>query len=88
MVRVPGPIWPSTKSRNWPSKGVGLDATTFFDTISQPEIKQKLRDNTDELIERGGYGSPTMFVDGDDMNFGNDRLPLVRGALLARRETS
>ena len=31
-------------------------------------------------IARGGFGSPTFFV-GDDMYFGNDRLPLVRDAL-------
>ena len=30
---------------------------------------------------RGGYGSPTIFVDGDDMYFGNDQLPLVEAAL-------
>ena len=36
---------------------------------------------TAELIERGGFGSPTMFVDRDDMYFGNDRLELVRHAL-------
>ena len=36
-------------------------------------------------LERGGFGAPTMFVDGDDMYFGNDRLPLVRRALEARR---
>jgi 2-hydroxychromene-2-carboxylate isomerase len=40
-----------------------------------------LRANTDELIERGGFGTPTMFVDGDDMYFGNDRLDLMRVVL-------
>jgi 2-hydroxychromene-2-carboxylate isomerase len=55
---------------------VGLDAADFFDKIARPEYKDKLRANTDELIERGGFGSPTMFVDGS-MFFGNDRLALV-----------
>ncbi len=32
-----------------------------------------------DLIERGGFGSPTLFV-GQSMFFGNDRLPLVRAA--------
>jgi hypothetical protein len=27
---------------------------------------------------RRRFGSPTIFVNGDDMYFGNDRLPLVR----------
>ncbi len=60
---------------------VGLEPRTFLERIATPEIKTALRANTDELIARGGFGSPTMFVDGDDMYFGNDRLPLVRAAL-------
>jgi 2-hydroxychromene-2-carboxylate isomerase len=59
----------------------GLDPDELFEKIGSAEIKQKLRDSTDELIARGGFGSPTMFVDGDDMYFGNDRLELVAGAL-------
>jgi 2-hydroxychromene-2-carboxylate isomerase len=60
---------------------VGLDRRAFFDRIARPETKALLRANTDELIERGGFGSPTMFVETTDMYFGNDRLPLVRLAL-------
>ncbi|MAE93283.1 MAG: 2-hydroxychromene-2-carboxylate isomerase [Deltaproteobacteria bacterium] len=59
---------------------VGLDAG-FLEAIAEPAIKERLRANTDELIRRGGFGSPTLFVDGDDMFFGNDRLPLVRASL-------
>jgi 2-hydroxychromene-2-carboxylate isomerase len=61
---------------------VGIEPSDYFAKIAMPEYKQKLRANTDELVERGGFGSPTMFVDGDDMYFGNDRLELVRAALL------
>jgi 2-hydroxychromene-2-carboxylate isomerase len=61
---------------------VGLERAAFFDAIASPEIKQRLRANTDELIARGGFGSPTLFVDGGDMYFGNDRMPLVREACL------
>ncbi|TVS12919.1 MAG: 2-hydroxychromene-2-carboxylate isomerase [Gammaproteobacteria bacterium] len=60
---------------------VGIDPQRFFEWIASPEAKQLLRDNTDEVIRRGGFGSPTFFVDGDDMYFGNDRLPLVELAL-------
>ncbi|MEE9280899.1 MAG: 2-hydroxychromene-2-carboxylate isomerase [Myxococcota bacterium] len=60
---------------------VGLDEEEFFERIARQETKDRLRANTDELIRRGGFGSPTMFVDGDDMYFGNDRLELVRAAL-------
>lgn len=49
---------------------------------STKPIKAQLRTNTDELIARGGFGSPTMFVGGEDMYFGNDRLPLVEAALI------
>ena len=62
----------------------GVSAAAFFAGIARQEIKDQLKANTDELIRRGGFGSPTMFVNGDDMYFGNDRLPLVRDALLWR----
>jgi 2-hydroxychromene-2-carboxylate isomerase len=64
---------------------VGLDRDEFFEKTSSPPYKAKLWANTEELIERGGFGSPTLFVDGDDMYFGNDRLPLVSAALRRRR---
>ncbi len=60
----------------------GADAAAFFAGIARQEIKDQLKANTDELIRRGGFGSPTLFVNGEDMYFGNDRLPLVRAALL------
>ena len=61
------------------------DAEAFFAAIATPEVKAQLKANTDEVIARGGFGSPTFFVDGDDMYFGNDRLVLVRDAVLRRR---
>ncbi len=63
---------------------VGLPTDEFARRIAAPEYKARLRENTDELIARGGFGSPTMFVDGSDMYFGNDRLALVREALQSR----
>lgn len=59
----------------------GLDRQRFFAGIETVACKARLRANTDELIARGGFGSPSMFV-GEQMFFGNDRLPLVRAALL------
>lgn len=58
----------------------GLDRQRFFDGIESHTCKARLRANTEELIARGGFGSPTMFV-GAAMFFGNDRLPLIRAAL-------
>ncbi len=60
----------------------GIDADAFLAGISRADIKEALKANTDEVIRRGGFGSPTFFV-GDDMYFGNDRLPLVKAALEA-----
>ncbi len=59
----------------------GLDVDEFFEKTRSSVYKDRLRINTDELINRGGFGSPTMFLDGDDMYFGNDRLPLIEAKL-------
>ncbi|MGZ5932235.1 MAG: DsbA family protein [Rhizomicrobium sp.] len=58
-----------------------LDGDEVLDRAQAADIKERLRANTDEVIARGGFGSPTMFVDGTDMYFGNDRLELVEAAL-------
>jgi 2-hydroxychromene-2-carboxylate isomerase len=63
----------------------GLEPAWLLARLAAPEIKEKLRKNTDELIDRGGFGSPTLFVNGTDMYFGNDRLPLVEAALARAR---
>jgi 2-hydroxychromene-2-carboxylate isomerase len=61
-------------------RAVGLDEKEYFEKISGQVYKDMLRGNVEELIERGGFGSPTIFVDGA-MFFGNDRLPLVEWEL-------
>ncbi|MFP6682607.1 MAG: DsbA family protein, partial [Gammaproteobacteria bacterium] len=60
---------------------VGLDVDDFFTAIASQAYKDCLRNSTDELIQRGGFGSPTMYLDGDDMYFGNDRLELIKASL-------
>jgi len=64
---------------------IGIDGTALLEGIAEPVIKTQLKANTDALIARGGFGSPTFFVGDDDMYFGNDRLELVREAVLAQR---
>lgn len=59
----------------------GLDGAAIRAASATDAVKARLRANTEELIARGGYGSPTIFVDGTDMYFGNDQLPLVEAAL-------
>jgi 2-hydroxychromene-2-carboxylate isomerase len=63
----------------------GVDAAAVFEAIARADVKDQLRANTEELIARGGFGSPTIFVDGADMYFGNDRMPLVRDAVRRRQ---
>lgn len=63
------------------AKDAGLDGKAIQIKSQTGEVKALLRASTDEVIARGGYGSPTMFVDGNDMYFGNDQLPLVESAL-------
>lgn len=66
----------------------GIDPAQFFAGIADPAIKDQLRINTDEVIARGGFGSPTIYVDKTDMYFGNDRLPLIRAALQRRKASA
>ncbi|MDO8379427.1 2-hydroxychromene-2-carboxylate isomerase [Phenylobacterium sp.] len=66
-------------------RDVGIEPAAFLAGIAEPAVKDQLRLNTEEVMARGGFGSPTIFVAGDDMYFGNDRLPLVRAAVLAAR---
>ena len=61
----------------------GLDGAGLAEAVQTQPIKDRLRDNTQEAIDRGAFGSPSIFVDSDHMYFGNDQLPLVRARLLA-----
>ncbi|QPC97869.1 2-hydroxychromene-2-carboxylate isomerase [Qipengyuania soli] len=56
----------------------GFDGAALAQRSTDPEIKDRLRVNTDEAIHRGAFGSPTIFVGEENMYFGNDQLPLVR----------
>lgn len=63
------------------ANSVGLDGDAMREKAQSDDVKALLRANTEEVIERGGYGSPTIFVDKSRMYFGNDQLPLVEFAL-------
>ncbi|MGY0573156.1 DsbA family protein [Bradyrhizobium sp. RDM12] len=69
-------------------KNVGIDEQKFFVGISEQAIKDQLKANTEEVVARGGFGSPTIFLDKTDMYFGNDRLPLIREALLRSKASA
>ena len=63
------------------SSSMGWNSEAFLSFIEKTSTKQKLRSNTNELIERGGFGSPTIFLDETNMFFGNDRLNLLEELL-------
>jgi 2-hydroxychromene-2-carboxylate isomerase len=58
----------------------GFDATEFLTLIQLPEVKEKLRTETEAAVQRNVFGAPTFFV-GDEMFFGQDRLDFVQEAL-------
>jgi 2-hydroxychromene-2-carboxylate isomerase len=67
---------------------VGIDEQKFFAGISDQAVKDQLKANTEEVVARGGFGSPTIFVDKTDMYFGNDRMPLIREAVRRRKASA
>jgi len=62
------------------AKNSNLDTEEFKKFITSHEAKDLLIKNTDELIGRGGFGSPTFFYK-EKMFFGNDRLHLFEEAI-------
>ena len=60
---------------------LGFDSQDFFSFIELDQTKELLKSNTQELIDSGGFGSPTIFIDENNMFFGNDRLKLIEEIL-------
>jgi 2-hydroxychromene-2-carboxylate isomerase len=58
----------------------GLDADRYLQAIATDEVKDLLKNNTQEAADRGAFGAPTFFV-GDEMFFGQDRLQFVEQEL-------
>lgn len=59
------------------ANAIGMDGAALVEQAASQPIKDRLRANTEEAIARGAFGSPTIFVAGEHMYFGNDQLPLV-----------
>jgi 2-hydroxychromene-2-carboxylate isomerase len=64
---------------------VDVQPSWLLEQIVRPSVKDALRANTDEAIARGAFGSPTMYLDGEDMYFGVDRLQLLQQAMKRRQ---
>ncbi len=54
-------------------KQSGFDADALLALTQDPEVKNRLMQNTQESVARGTFGSPTFFV-GNEIFFGKDRL--------------
>lgn len=60
----------------------GFDAGKLLALANAQDVKDQLKATTQEAVQRGVFGAPTMFV-GDQMFWGQDRLDFVREALSA-----
>jgi len=62
---------------------IATKAGLAIDAIEDAAIKDELKANTAEAIERGAFGAPTFFV-GEQMFFGNDRFDFIAEAIRNR----
>lgn len=60
----------------------GFSSELIAGWVSDADVKARLKETTEEAVQRGVFGAPTMFVN-SDMFFGQDRLEWVREALKA-----
>ncbi len=58
----------------------GFDVQELATKTQDPAIKQALIDNTENAVERGAFGIPTIYVDGE-MYFGKERLDQIEEQL-------
>ncbi|NJD34998.1 MAG: 2-hydroxychromene-2-carboxylate isomerase [Betaproteobacteria bacterium] len=56
--------------------GLGIDRDAFTAAIATPEIKDRLKQETDAAIAKGMFGAPYFMVDGEPF-WGADRLPQI-----------
>lgn len=60
----------------------GFEPEALLALAGDAQVKQQLKDDTQEAVARGVFGAPTFFVDGE-MYWGQDRLDFVKEALEA-----
>jgi 2-hydroxychromene-2-carboxylate isomerase len=61
-------------------RDAGFEPKDFIALASDPEVKERLKANSQQAVARGVFGAPTFFV-GDQMFWGQDRLDFVKEAL-------
>ena len=62
------------------AQGLGIARDDLLAAVADPRIKDRLKAQTQAAIERGVFGSPFIFVDGEPF-WGADRLPQVEAWL-------
>lgn len=81
-------IWADAKNMNDPAtvgavlQAAGFDPGALLAMSGEQAVKDRLKAITQEAVERGVFGAPTFFVDGQ-MHWGQDRLDFVQQALKA-----
>ena len=81
-------IWADGLDMNDPAvvagvlRQAGFDPEALLALAGDAQVKQRLKDDTQEAVARGAFGAPTFFVDGE-MYWGQDRLDFVKEALEA-----
>ncbi|HKF27730.1 MAG TPA: 2-hydroxychromene-2-carboxylate isomerase [Candidatus Binataceae bacterium] len=81
-------MWAEPKKMDDPDivRGVldaaGFDSARWFELIQSAPVKDELLHNTERSVERGTFGSPTFFVNGE-IFFGKDRLREVEEMIAA-----
>ena len=63
---------------------IGQDRESFLAGLNADEIDRRVTADALEALRRGAFGVPTFFV-GDEMFWGNDRLPLLEAHLQSGR---
>ena len=58
------------------AEDLGIDSQFIKEAVQTPEIKDRLKQETQAAMDRGVFGSPFIFVD-DQAFWGNDRLDQV-----------
>ena len=86
-VGMYGAVWVDGRNMNDPAtvgsvlQAAGFDAAAVLALANAQDTKDRLKAITQEAVERGVFGAPTMFV-GGEMFWGQDRLDFVREQLM------
>jgi 2-hydroxychromene-2-carboxylate isomerase len=62
-------------------RDIGIKPEDFMTRIDRPDVKERLKANTEGAVARGVFGAPSFFVNGE-LFFGQDRMDFVEEALL------